>query len=247
MKRIYLLFILIFYATTLQAQPIISNISTHEINIDAKFNGAKILLFGAKDESGNVVITVRGPKRNFLVTKKEKLFGVWYNGQRVEFKNAFSYYSIFSTFEDDRTTNYLLSQLEIGASNLKFETAEDSNIDKNKKTEFTLQLIDKLDKDELYSIGSNKIDFLDETLFKVNLNFPKNIARGVYTVEIYLIHEDNLESFQSIPIYVNQIGFGAKIFDYAHQQPLLYGLFSVIIALVIGWIANFLFTRFIGK
>ena len=95
-------------------------------------------------------------------------------------------------------------------------------------------MINKLEKEELYSIGANKIDFLDETLFKVMLNFPKNISRGIYTVEIYLINEDSLISFQSIPIYVNQVGLSAQISDYAHQQALLYGLAAVLIALVIG-------------
>ena len=33
------------------ASSIISGISTNEINIDTKFNGAEILLFGAKDDS----------------------------------------------------------------------------------------------------------------------------------------------------------------------------------------------------
>ena len=74
-----------------------------------------------------------------------------------------------------------------------------------------------------------------------------NCCYHYYTVEIYLINEDNLLSFQSIPIYVNQIGISADISKYAHQQSLLYGIFSVIIALIIGWIANYLFTKFIGK
>jgi hypothetical protein len=79
------------------------------------------------------------------------------------------------------------------------------------------------------------------------MHFPKNIARGVYTVEIYLISEDKLTSFQSIPIYVNQVGLSAKILDFAYQESFLYGLITVAIALVFGLVANYLFSRFIGK
>ncbi len=68
------------------ASPIVSGISTNEINIDTKFNGAKILLFGAKEDMGDIVIAIRGPKKNFLVTKKEKFLGIWYNGKRIKFK-----------------------------------------------------------------------------------------------------------------------------------------------------------------
>jgi hypothetical protein len=110
-----------------------------------------------------------------------------------------------------------------------------------------LQLIEQLEKKKLYATGSNKIDFLDETLFKVVLDFPKNIARGVYNVEIYLINEGGLMSFQSIPIYVRQVGFSARVFDFAYEESFLYGLLAIAIALVSGWLANYLFARFIGK
>ncbi len=245
MKKLFLTLFLIFATLpSAFARPIISGISTNEINIDTNFNGTKILLFGAKGDAGNIIVAVRGPKKNFIVTKKQKLLGIWYNGARIAFKDSLSYYSLFSTFDDNRVTNHLLSQLELGTNNLKFISSGAAQNDNN---EFQLQLINKLENDELYSTGANKIEFLDETLFKVILNFPKTISRGVYTVEIYLINEDDLVSFQSIPIYVNQVGIGADISDYAYQQPLLYGLLSVIIALVIGWIANYLFVRFIGK
>lgn len=248
-KKLLTITVLILFPAFALAQPIVSGISTNEINIDTKFNGTKILLFGAKGDAGNIVVAVRGPKKDFLVTKKDKLLGVWYNGQRVKFKNSDSYYAIFSTFEDNKTTNSLLSKLELGASNLNFNIENEIENQNSEKTEqeFTLKLIEKLEKEKLYSIGANKIDFLDETLFKVILDFPKNISRGVYTVEIYLINEDNLISFQSIPIYVNQVGVSAKISDYAHRRPLLYGFMSVLIALIIGWLANYLFARFIGK
>ncbi len=240
--------ILLFIAIAAKANPIISGISTNDIYIDTKFQGAKILLFGAKGDAGNIVIAVRGPKKNFLVTKKQRLLGIWYNGERIKFKNSYSFYELFSTFgdqiSDQNTVDKLLSDLEIGKSNLKFLTSE---IDEKKVEEFNLQLIDRLEKNNLYSSGAAKIDFLDETLFKVILNFPKNIARGAYTVEIYLINEGGLLSFQSIPIYVNQTGLSAKILDFAYQESFLYGLLSITIALVVGWLANYIFVRFIGK
>lgn len=245
-KLLIVLLLLITHANSASARSIISGISTNEINIDTNFNGTEILLFGAKGDAGNIVVAVRGPKKNFLVTRKQKLLGIWYNGDRIKFKESFSYYSLFSTFNDDNVTNQLLSQLELGTANLKF-LPSNSDSSNDQKNEFQLQLINKLEKDNLYTSGANKIEFLDETLFKVILHFPKNIARGVYTVEIYLINENDLISFQSIPIYVNQVGMSATISDQSYQQPLLYGLISVIMALVIGWLANYLFVRFVAK
>lgn len=245
MKKNFLIVILFLIAAPALANPIISGISTNEINIDTKFRGAKILLFGAKGDAGNVIVTVRGPKKNFMVTRKEKLLGIWYNGTRVKFKDSHSFYSLFSTFNDQELTDGLLRDLELGKNNLKFNSTEE--ISAEEKNEFQIQLVDKLEKNNLYSSGASKVDFLDETLFKVMLNFPKNITRGVYTVEIYLINDGSLLSFQSIPIYVNQVGLSAKILDFAYQESFLYGLLSVALALIAGWLANYVFTRFIGK
>ncbi|OFW89096.1 MAG: hypothetical protein A2794_02280 [Alphaproteobacteria bacterium RIFCSPHIGHO2_01_FULL_40_8] len=225
------------------ANPIISGISTNEININTDFNGAQILLFGAKGDAGNIVIAVRGPKKNFAVTKKQKLLGIWYNGERVKFKEAYSFYSFFSTFGNGDQMSQILSELELGKNNLKFRIGAKEE----RRDEFRLQLIEQMEKNGLYSTGSGKIDFLGETLFKVLLDFPKNISRGVYAVEIYLINDGNLLSFQSIPIYVNQTGISAKILDFAYQESFLYGLLAVALAIVVGWLTNYLFARFIGK
>ncbi len=232
------------------AKPIVSGISTNEINIDTDFHGAKILLFGAKGDAGNIIIAVRGPKKSFLVTKKEKLMGIWYNGARVRFNDSNSFYSLFSTFHnqpanDQEDFESLLASLELGKNNLTFLTENESNQGQNK--EFKLQLIERLEKNKLYLDGINKVEFLDETLFKIMLDFPKNITRGVYTVEIYLINEGGLASFQAIPIYVNQVGFSAKVLDYAYQESFLYAIATILIAIVVGYLANYLFVRFVGK
>lgn len=246
--KIYLflaIFLLISFNESANCAPLISGISTNEINIDTKFKGAQILLFGAKGDAGNIVITVRGPKKNFLVTKKQKILAVWYNGTRINFENSYSFFSIFSTFNSGEIQEDIMSDLELGKDFLEFST--NNKISDKNNSDFKAQLIEKMEKNNLYNNNVSKVEFLDETLFKVMLNFPKNIVRGIYTVELYLIKENTLISFQSIPIYVNQIGISAKISDFAIQQDMIYGIIAVMLALIVGWLANYIFARFIGK
>lgn len=246
MKKIFLLIIIINFLGlgNLLGAPLISGISSNEVNIDTKFKGAQILLFGAKGDAGNIVITVRGPKKNFLVTKKQKMLGVWYNGSRIEFENSYSFFSLFSTFNNGQIVDDIIEELELSNDYLEF-----NNKFKNQKldNEFKLELIEEMQRDQLYSNDSGKIEFLDDTLFKVILNFPKNIVRGIYTVELYLIKENSLISFQSIPIYVNQVGISAKISDFSRSKQVLYGLIAVFFALLVGWLTNIFFERFIVK
>ena len=244
-KILIITFLLCLTLNKALGAPLISGISTNEINIDTKFKGAQILLFGAKGDAGNIVITIRGPKKNFLVTKKQKNFGIWYNGTRVKFENSNSFFSLFSTFGDGKIDEEILESLELSKNFLNFAINPNHQI-KN-SDEFKIKLIEEMEKKNLYNNKTNKVEFLNDTLFKIMLDFPKNIVRGTYTVELYLIKESNLISFQSIPIYVNQVGFSAKISDFSYQQGILYGLLAVILALVVGWITNYIFVKFIGK
>jgi uncharacterized protein (TIGR02186 family) len=232
------------------AGSIASGISQNEINIDSNFNGTKIILFGAKGDAGDIIVAVRGPKKSFLITKKEKLFGIWHSGQRVKIDDLYSYYALFSTFNNIDETNQMLEDLELGRNNLRFNATIDNRQDQKKSREneeIYNNFFENFEKNNLYSIDANKIDFLDETLFKVALNFPKNILQGIYNVEIYLIRNDNLLSFQSIPIYVNQVGINAKIVNFAINQPMIYGIIAILIALLFGWIANFIVTKIFRK
>jgi uncharacterized protein (TIGR02186 family) len=239
------IFYILFFLSDSYANPLISGISANEINVNTEFKGAEVLLFGAKNDVGNVVVVIRGPKKNFMINKKEKLLGVWYNGQRVNFVDSYGFYSLFSSFKRGDLIDSDLIEYELGKNNIKFKT--DQVIAPSKINEFRLELIDLLEKNKYYHPDVKKIDFLDETLFKLTIDFPKNILLGNYIIEIYLLNNGSVLSYQAIPIYVNQIGISAKISNFARNQEILYGLFSVMIALFVGFITNYFFVKFIKK
>jgi len=235
---ILLLLLLPFWAKA-SSTPIISGISKNEIKIDSKFVGEKILLFGAKNEPGNIIAVVRGPKHNFLLNKKEKSFGVWHNGAQIKFYEPYSFYHLFAAFLGKELNQQNLLDFEIGKNNLNFKTNE-----KIKNNITYRKFFDLMEKQNLYSASADSIIFLDDTLFNVAINFPANILEGTYNIEIYLVENDAVISFQSIPVYVNKTGFNSKITELAKNQRVLYGLFSIFIAVFIGFFVNNIFNRF---
>jgi uncharacterized protein (TIGR02186 family) len=245
----FLLFLVItfgiFFNQNAWSRPIISGISTNQINIDTKFSGAKVLLFGAKGDAGNIIVTVRGPKKNYLINKKDQFLGIWYNKDRLKFKNAYSYYSFFSSIKDETINQKLLSQLEIGEDQIKFDIRNGAN--KSQDEEFKIEFIDNLTKHNLYLNSPNSIEFLDETLFKLMLSFPKNIIMGVYTVEIYLVDDNNLVAFQSIPIKVHKVGLSARINQFAYNNSIIYGICAILMAVIAGYLANYIFVKLFNK
>ncbi len=241
MIQIIIFLILLLFQTNAFARPIISGISTNKINIDSKFTGQEILLFGAKGDIGDIIVIVRGPKKNYIINKKSEFFGVWHNQKRVEFDDVYSYYSFFSTIGSELKNEKLIKSLQIGQDNIDLTTKKKQK--EADKINFSMKFIDKMSENNLYMKNSDEIKFLDESLFKVMLGFPKNISRGEYLVEIYLVDDGNLKAFQAIPIYVNQVGFSAKVNDMAHDNSFLYAVIAISLAVVAGFIANVIFNK----
>ncbi len=81
------------------------DMSSHEIAIKSDFTGAEIVVFGAVHASKqpvadpgyyDVVIVIRGPAQSLVTRKKERVAGIWVNGQSEEF-NVSSFYAVLST------------------------------------------------------------------------------------------------------------------------------------------------------
>lgn len=228
--------------TTLHARPIVADLAVRSVDIDHDFNGMDILLFGARNDVGRIVVLLKGENRNYTVRKKEKIGGlIWMNKDYVEFKDVPSLYALAATHPLQEIKNTeLLRQLGIGLDNIPIEAVPEHHSTRSKET---LQLFrqalvkDRLD-NQLYSGELAPVSFWEETLFRSMLHFPKNLERGWYTAEIYLFNDERLVAVQSTPIHVSKTGFEAFIFDLAHKNRLLYGILAVAIAILAGWTAS---------
>ena len=86
-RFILLLFLFAFISNASQAKPLVADLSQYRIEIDSGFTGTRLLLFGSRNEIGDIVVVVRGPEKNFSVRKKERILGMWINRQENKFRN----------------------------------------------------------------------------------------------------------------------------------------------------------------
>lgn len=234
------LLIALLVPQTSSARPIVADLAVRSIDIDHDFTGIDILLFGARNDVGDIVVVVRGPEKPYIVRKKDRVFGIWTNTESITFNNAFQFYSIASTKPlEELKNNSLLHSLGIGIENLNPSTISTNET----AIEFRNAFIQKKREQALYSNKIEKITFWGETLFRTVLKFPQNIPRGWYTVETYLFNDGQLSSMQSTPIHVSKIGFEAFMFDFAHRFSVLYGVLAIIIAIFAGFMASWIFRR----
>jgi uncharacterized protein (TIGR02186 family) len=238
---IIFLFALVLFATNTEAKPVIADMSLRKIEIDSGFKGTEILLFGAREDAGDVVVVVRGPEISYIVRKKERIAGVWVNKEQAIFNNTNGFYAVATSRPLAELKNdYLLASLGVGMENLKLNAVADSGVHIK---EFEDALLDKQQRDKLYYPTIGEVSFIGDTLFRTIIKFPSNIQKGTYTAEVYLFRDGILQGVQSTPLMVKKIGFDAFIFNFSYKYPFIYGMFAVLTALAAGWVAGTLFRK----
>ena len=70
---------------------------------------------------------------------------------------------------------------------------------------------------------------------------PAGVTRGQYNVEVYLFRDGEVISAQSTPLFIDQTGLERRLFNFAHDAPLSYGLACVLMAMLLGWLSSVLF------
>lgn len=242
MMRALLLISLMFCALPACANPLIADLSTYDIKMDSSFTGARMLLFGARNEGGDVVVVVRGPESDFTIRRKERMAGIWVNGDSVTFSQVPEYYAVITSRPLDQIrAQGLLHMLGIGPLELLHQ-ATVHNKAKVDPAEFRRAFLSHQTGYGLYrEIGS--LQFMGETLFKTVIQFPDTIPAGDYTAEVYLLSGGELTSMQTVPIKVKKSGMDAAVYSFAHRYPSVYGVLAVAVALLAGWTASRVFEK----
>lgn len=236
--RILLLLCALLFCQPVLANPIIGDVSSHEIEIHSAFTGTQLLLFGARNGSGDIVIIIRGPDQQFTVRKKENVSGIWINRENYTFEPIPEFYALASSRPFEQIPDHLQFKiLGIGASDMIHKGVP------LEKDHFASALLRKLQEEALYSRDTEKITFISETLFRTVIDFPDQLPRGTYTAEIYLVSDGEIVGVQNIPIEVYKTGFDAFMYDLAKNKSPLYALFAILLAYFAGWSAFTVFQR----
>ena len=83
------------------ADALVADLSEHLVKIDLGFTGKKVLLYGAIEGDGKVVVVVQGPREPITIRRKARIAGVWANEASVTFKDAISFYQVMASEELD--------------------------------------------------------------------------------------------------------------------------------------------------
>lgn len=230
-----------------------ADLATHHVAVKTDFAGVKVLLFGAIVNQGNIdtlalldmIIVVRGPEREMRIRKKERVAGLWVNRQSATFDSVPGYYATLSTRPvSEIAPSSTLLQNGIGFTSLQGKLILSSTgFSKANVKDYAAAVVRVHQAQNLYQQIKGAIDFSGQHLFRAEFELPANVPLGDYTAEVFTFRGGELIGNYTTNLKIEKSGVERFIFELAHQQPLIYGIVSVILALAAGMGAAAMFRK----
>jgi len=225
-------------------QDLIADLSDHEIAITTGFTGAELLLFGAVEGEGQIIVVVTGPRQSVTVRRKDRIAGIWINTESMTFQNVPSFYTVATTGSLDDIDPDVRMRQEMGLDHISLRPMlKDRDTPTARIRTFRDGLIRNQVRHGLYGAETGRILVLSGRLFRTRVSFPANVVTGIYTVSVYYLRDGSPVHAQTTPLRVSKIGLGAYVFRFAHTNAAAYGIFAILVAVLAGWLAAVIFRK----
>lgn len=227
---------------------VIGGLSQHSVSLTTSFSGSELFIYGAVKGTPDtypldVVITITGPSEPVVVRKKERQFGIWINGSGVTVDEAPSFYAVASTKKFREVVSYTADlQHKIGIDQvIRLVDAPDWVEDREAYRKAIVRIREV---EGLYAFLPDSIRMTENTLFETRIKLPANLVEGDYGARIFLIRNKQVLDVFDDRIEVRRAGIGRWIYTAAQEQPAAYGIASILVALIAGWLASAFFRTF---
>jgi uncharacterized protein (TIGR02186 family) len=188
-----------------------------------------------------VIVTIAGPSVPVTVRRKERRFGIWVNTEGVEIEAAPSYYAVATSanFDDVLSIRENLRYRVSVPSMIEAISAPATVIDASTYVQALMRIREDADS---YLLLEGAVVIDDDTLFRTRIQLPSALTEGAYATRIYLTRDGEVVSEYETAIDVRKVGLERWLFTLSREQPVLYGLMSLAIAIFAGWGASAAFS-----
>lgn len=251
MRRLLFAAMLILAGSPASAERLVTQLSQDEVSITSSFAGQTLTLFGSiEPDAGSqvvpvgpyhVIITITGPLQSRIARQKTNQFGIWLNTAQVEFTSFPSFYQVLSDQKlTDITNPITLAEKSIPLLKQPQAAPKESWIN---ALAFGPQLVRLMENKGMFKLNESGVTFRSNTFYFGQVSLPADAPPGSYLAHTYLFRDGQIVADKSEGFSVRKIGFERFLGQAARQQPLLYGLVCVVLALFTGWLGGVVFRR----
>lgn len=219
------------------------------VEVDTGFAGARLTLFGAvtgldDPASVDIVSVIQGPQTQFKVRQMEKNNLIWTPGPAHLIDSAPGLYLTYATRAiDDIAPLPVQDRYRLDADYLDIAVAAHAPADQKNAGLYRSAFLSEAEDLGLYRNHIGGIEFKKGALFTITAGLPANTPVGEYEVAVYLFRDGELIGSDAAALAVNRVGLERRIYDFAHQRPVSYGIFCVALSLLAGWAASAAFRK----
>jgi uncharacterized protein (TIGR02186 family) len=246
-----LLLLVLPAATAVRAEQLVTALSNDSVSITSNFTGSRVVVFGtierdaqtvSRASSYEVVVIVAGPLTDVVARRKERTVGLWINRDSERMRRVPSFLAVMSTSPlSEIATDTVRARLGLGIDMLPINAT--AAPEPPVRTDFEEAFLRLMLDGKLYQQVEDGVEFLSSQLFRAPVALPANVPVGNYTATVFLFRDGALLSTTTEDLTIGKVGFEQWMTDFAHRHGLWYGLATVLVAVLTGWLAGVVFRR----
>ncbi|MDB6176048.1 TIGR02186 family protein [Paracoccus sp. Z330] len=231
-------------------EQVVAGLSRDSVAITASFDGSEILIYGAvkretpipEGDPLQVVVTVEAPAQPLTIWRKDRKVGIWINSESVDVGAAPGFYAVATSGPlDDILDPAFDNRYRISLPLALRAFGGEVNVDD--VVPYTEALVRLRTQNGLYRLDEGSVKVVDQTLFRADVRLPANLIEGNYKTRIFLLRGGEVVDMYLAPIEVRKVGLERWLYRLAFDQPLIYGLMSLLVAVAAGWGASEAFRK----
>jgi uncharacterized protein (TIGR02186 family) len=236
-----------------RAEKLIVSVSNHRVTVTPNYSGEELVLFGSVEKDANtpanrtydLVVTISGPRADMVTRRKERRFGIWINTDSRQFLQVPAYLAIFSNRPIDAIASpEVQRRQQLGINNVVLtQRVGPDYADVVPNDPFRSAFVRLRSQHGLYRESSSAVTFLTPTLFRTGIPLPAEVPIGTYNVDIKLFAEGQLVTRTETAFEIVKVGFEQFVATTSRQNGFAYGLATVVMALMTGWMASIVFRK----
>lgn len=229
------------------------------IEIDAGFSGAKITLFGVvstgdpgafPQQEYDIAALLQGPPTTFRLRPIEQKNFIYTPGPAFDLEAPGTMLTLSTRPLGEIADRSVLTDAGLKASAVSLASrvspqsakARERLRDLGPET-IAVAYLEEARRRRLIEDAAGVVDFRKAGLFAIEIDLPPTIPIGDYTAEVFLFRNRELVSRDVTSLAVRKIGVESAIFDFAHAQPLAYGVACAAFSVIAGLVAAAAFRR----
>lgn len=241
------------HAPQARAEDLVLTLSTREVAITSTYSGADVTVFGiierdaqtiARPGGYEVVASVAGPPGDLVLQQKDRFGPIWLTASRKRFAKIPLFFATLSgrPIEEAVSAN-VRQRLKLGL---------EYHLPGLPEAEPALREEERLFREGVLRLQRNAgavmadpraITMVRPNVFTAKVTLPATAPVGLYVVNITVLSEGVPLKTSQAGFVVRKVGFDAYVSNAARNEPMIYGLFTIIMAIFLGWLANLVFRR----